>query len=76
MSTSQPTWTDKSTGVVRRVKGVILRIPWINSVARYVAQKVRDAQVTGTASYWSRGIATATPQALAPTASSGSSKPR
>jgi SAM-dependent methyltransferase len=52
MSTTQPPWTDKSTGVFRRVKGVILRIPWIGSVARYVAQKVRDAQVTSTAAYW------------------------
>lgn len=54
MPTSHPTWTDNRTLVGRSVKSIILRIPGVRSLARYVAQKIRDARVTGTVSYWER----------------------
>jgi hypothetical protein len=52
MPDSQPVWTDNSPVAVRRVKGLIRRIPGVGTLARYVAQKMRDAQVKSTASYW------------------------
>jgi hypothetical protein len=52
MSTTPSHWKDNTTGVRRVAKRLILRVPGIGMVARYVAQWVRDACVTGTATYW------------------------
>lgn len=52
MSTTYAHWKDNSSGVRRVAKRLILRVPGISAVARYVAQRVRDARVTGTATYW------------------------
>jgi cyclopropane fatty-acyl-phospholipid synthase-like methyltransferase len=52
MSTTHPHWKDNTTGAARVAKQLILRVPGIRVVARYVAQRLRDACVTGTAAYW------------------------
>jgi 2-polyprenyl-3-methyl-5-hydroxy-6-metoxy-1,4-benzoquinol methylase len=52
MSTTRAHWKDNTTGLARIAKRLILRVPWIRTVARYVAQRLRDARVTGTAAYW------------------------
>jgi len=52
MPDSQPAWTDNSPVAVRQVKRFIHRIPGVGGLARYVAQKFRDARVKSTASYW------------------------
>jgi hypothetical protein len=52
MSTTPAHWTDNTTGVARIAKKLILRVPWINTVARHLAQRLRDARVTDTAAYW------------------------
>jgi hypothetical protein len=45
-------WKDNTKGVVRIAKRLILGVPLINTMARYAAQRLRDARVTDTAAYW------------------------
>jgi 2-polyprenyl-3-methyl-5-hydroxy-6-metoxy-1,4-benzoquinol methylase len=45
-------WADTTTGVTRVAKRLILRVPWVNALARQAAQWVRDVRVSGTAAYW------------------------
>jgi hypothetical protein len=52
MSTKPDQWKDNTSGVTRVAKRLILRVPWVRTAARYVAQRIRDARVTGTAAYW------------------------
>jgi 2-polyprenyl-3-methyl-5-hydroxy-6-metoxy-1,4-benzoquinol methylase len=52
MSTTSAEWKDNTKGVVRIAKRLILRVPGVSAAARYVAQRIRDARVTGTAAYW------------------------
>jgi hypothetical protein len=51
-STTDTEWKDTTTGIVRLAKRLILRVPGIRTLARSMAQRVRDANVTGTAAYW------------------------
>ncbi|MFI5248775.1 MAG: class I SAM-dependent methyltransferase [Gemmatimonadales bacterium] len=52
MSTTRTQWKDTTTGVTRVAKHIILRVPGVSTVARYLAQRVRDARVRGTEAYW------------------------